>query len=293
MRINRRFIPTLLLALLIASVFLPCFAVSAQADSEPSFGSMPSRYNSETGYSAVIADEADLLTADEETRLLDKMYPLTEYANIAVYTVDTPTKLQDYERAREKRAELFGADADAAVFMVDMYLRRIIIQRRGNMETYFNNSRANNITNNVASIAKKGDYYKTCATAMDQMLSVVRDRNNAQTDDVPKTVVPRPMMYLSNGVIALMFGAMISYFIAVKTSTTVRKSVLKKVSSSETISMNEEPLQVTILSSVKVGERSVARSTGSGGGSSCSSSSCGSSCGGGSSCGSSCGGSSF
>jgi len=286
MRIDRRLISVLLLAILIAIVFLPCATVTAQADSEPSFGDLPSRYNSETGFSAVIADEADLLTADEESKLLEKMVPLTTYANIAVYTVDTPTKLQDYERAREKRAELFGTDADAAIFMVDMYLRRIIIQRRGNMETYFNNSRANNITNNVASIAKKGDYYKTCATAMDQMLTVVLDRNNVKTDE-PRPAVPRPMMYLSNGVIALMLGALISYLVAVITSSTVRRSASKKVNSSETISMIEEPLQVTVLSSVKVGERSVTHSSSDSGGSSCGSS-CSSS-----SCGSSCGGSSF
>ncbi len=290
MRINRRLIPILLLVMLIASAFLPCFAASTYADSEPSFGDLPSRYNSETGFSAVIADEADLLTADEETKLLDKMYPLTEYANIAVYTVNTPTNLQDYERAKEKRAELFGKDANAAVFMVDMYLRRIIIQRRGNMEDYFNNSRANNITNNVASIAKKGDYYKTCATAMDQMLSVVLDRNHVKTDE-PRPTVPRPMMYLSNGVIALMLGAMISYFIAVKTSTTVRKKALKNVNSSEAISLKEEPIKVKVLHSYMVDKKSVTR-TSSDSGSSCSGSSCGSSCGG-SSCGSSCGGSSF
>ena len=283
MRINRRLIPIMLLVMLIASAFLPCFAASTHADSEPSFGDLPSRYNSETGFSAVIADEADLLTADEEIRLLEKMFPLTAYANIAVYTVDTPTNLQDYERAREKRAELFGKDADAAVFMVDMYLRRIIIQRRGNMEKIFNNSRANNITNNVASIAKKGDYYKTCATAMDQMLAVAQDRGF----DVPK-----PMMYLSNGVIALMLGAMISYFIAVKTSTTVRKKALRNVNSSEAISLKEEPIKVKVLHSYMVDKKSVTR-TSSDSGSSCSGSSCGSSCGGGSSCGSSCGGSSF
>ena len=287
MRINRRLIPTLLLALLIASVFLPCFAVSAQADSEPSFGSMPSRYNSETGYSAVIADEADLLTADEETRLLDKMYPLTDYANIAVYTVDTKTKLQDYERAREKRVELFGKDANAAVFMVDMYLRRIIIQRRGNMEDYFNTSRSNNITNNVASIAKKGDYYKTCAAAMDQMLSVVLERNNVKTDE-PRPAVPRPMMYLSNGVIALMLGALISYLVAVITSSSIRKFALKKADSSDTISLNEEPLVLNVYGSEVIDQRTITRSSSSDGGGS----SCGSSCSS-SSCGSSCGGSSF
>ena len=144
------------------------------------------RTNETTGYKAVIADEAELLTDSEETRLIEDMMPITRYANIAVYTVDTATRLQDYERARDKRAELFGSD-NAAVFMIDMYLRRIVIQRKGNMESYFNNASANNITSNVAHFATGEKYYDVCRTAMLQMFDVIEDRN-----------VPRPMQYICN-----------------------------------------------------------------------------------------------
>ena len=263
-----------ILFVLILLVFIPRFSVRADSGSEHLSG-LPSRRNSTTGFYAVIADEADLLTSAEEKKLLDEMYPLTEYANIAVYTVKTSTTMKDYERARQKRAELFGKDSDAAVFMIDMYLRRIVIQRRGNMEKFFNNSRANNITNNVASMATNKRYYDVCSTAMRQMLAVIQERD-----------VPKPMKYLSNGAIALMLGCIIAFIVATLTSSSLRETkktetaIVRKTSS---IAMSVDNYQWSR-------KRTITYSDSSSSGSSCSSSSCGSSC---SSCGSSCGGSSF
>ena len=289
MRANsRRFIFLLLSILVIVAVFVPCLSVRALAVSGQQAAD-PSQKNVETGYTAVIVDDAELLSSEEERELLKEMVPLTNYANIAVYTVATPTNMKDYERARAKRVELFGKNDNAAVFMVDMYLRRIIIQRRGNMEKFFNNSRANNITNNVAPLAKKGDYFGACKTAMQQMLAVIEDRN-----------VPQPMKYLSNGVIALMLGCLTSFVVAIRTSSSVRRKK-KKDDRNDTGKPTTafgfgESLTVVVKSYRKDHERNIYHNSSSRGGSSCSScgggSSC-SSCGGGSSCGSSCGGSSF
>ena len=259
---------------LILIVFAPC--VTAFAGPGPK---QPQRYfiykNEKSGFTAVVVDDADLLTSEEERELVEQMYALTEYANIAVYTVDTASSKADYERAREKRVELFGQNADAALFMIDMSSRRIVIQRRGNMERFFNNSRANNITNNVASYAKKGDYFQTCMVAMKQMLDVIEARS-----------VPQPMKYLSNGVLALMLGCLTAFVVALKTSSSIKKTQ-KAVTTAVAMTA---PLTIRYGNYKKVGQRSVDVSSSSSSGSSCSSSSCGSSC---SSCGSSCGGSSF
>ena len=259
---------------LILIVFAPC--VTAFAGPGPK---QPQRYfiykNEKSGFTAVVVDDADLLTSEEERELVEQMYALTEYANIAVYTVDTASSKADYERAREKRVELFGQNADAALFMIDMSSRRIVIQRRGNMERFFNNSRANNITNNVASYAKKGDYFQTCMVAMKQMLDVIEARS-----------VPQPMKFLSNGVLALMLGCLTAFVVALKTSSSIKKTQ-KAVTTAVAMTA---PLTISYGHYRRVGQRSVDVSSSSSSGSSCSSSSCGSSC---SSCGSSCGGSSF
>ena len=281
MRINRKCFGILaVIFVLILMTIAPYASVFAASDTN-AFSGLPSRRNERTGYSAVIADEADLLTSAEEAKLLDEMYPLTEYANIAIYTVDTPTSKADYERARQKRVELFGSTANAAIFTIDMYLRRIVIQRRGNMESYFNNSRANNITNNVASLATQKKYYSVCSTAMDQMYRVIQGR-----------AVPEPMRYLSIAVIALMLGCITAFIVALSTSSTTGKSKKKNAAAAATaIIRSRAPLDLRVRSYRTIGSRAVVSSSSSDS-SSCSSS-CGSSCSSGSSCGSSCGGSSF
>ena len=230
----------------------------------------------ETSYRAVIADEAGLLADEDVERVLESMKPLCAYANIAVYTVDTPTAMQDYERAREKRRELFGDKENGAVFMIDMYLRRIIIQRRGNMEQYFSNARANNITNNVSSLAKKEQYADVCVTAMSQMLSVIKGEQ-----------VPSSMKYISNAVIAVMLALLITFGVARVTSSTF----VKPVDDGAFVAREDLTLGESVdkgLVRVEKVYSPPASSSSSSCGSSCSS--CGSSC---SSCGSSCGGSSF
>ena len=248
----------------------PCFAVK--------------RTNPETPYMAVVVDAAGLLADSEEAKLLDEMMPITEYANIAVYTVDTPTSLKDYERAREKRQELFG-DSDSAVFMIDMYLRRVIIQRKGNMEKFFNNSMANNITNNVAKYAHKEQYYKTCSVAISQMADVINERN-----------IPSPMKYMSNFSIAFILSLVLIFRIALLLSSNLKKT--EWTDKEETMESDVEVLRIKkimlLSDTVSRAPKYTSDSSSSYGGSSYGGSSCGgSSCGGSSGGGSSCGGSSF
>ena len=240
--------------------------------------------NGSTNYRAVISDEADLLTAAEEESLVSRLIPLTEYANIAVYTVSTPSSANDVDRARNKRIDLFGAK-NSAVFMIDMSKRRIVIQRKGNMENYLNNEQANAITDNAARYAKQGNYQKACTVALDQIKSVIIGEKFAM-----------PMKYLNNGSIALMIGLITAFAIASATSSTYKK----EYDYFEYLSENFKPTWNEVKKSTKKRKNNRSGYGGSScGGSSCGGSSCGgSSCGGsscgGSSCGgSSCGGSSF
>lgn len=240
----------------------------------------------ETGYKAVIDDQAELLTAKEELDLQPLLTELTKTSNIAVYTVDSVTNMQDYERAKNERISLFSAE-DSAVFMIDMYLRRIYIGRKGNMEAIFTDAVSNNITNNIAKYATKSDYGECFRIGLSQML----DRVNSGGANTPK-----PMKYLSNAVISVMLALLGAFTVAVLTSSTYSRK--KTFASYEGVVVSNVKQRVTGQSKKY---SPLPKGNGGGGGSSCSScggSSCSScsSCGG-SSCsscgGSSCGGSSF
>ena len=207
----------ILYALIIFFIYaVPCFAIE--------------KTNSKASFRAVVIDDANLLSDSEEAKLIDEMMPITEYANIAVCTVDTPTSLKDYERAREKRQELFG-DSDSAVFMIDMYLRRVIIQRKGNMEKFFNNSMTNNITNNVAKYAHQERYYKTCSVAISQMADVINERN-----------IPSPMKYMSNFSIAFILSLVLIFRIALLLSSNLNKT--EWTDKEETLESDVEVLRI-------------------------------------------------
>ena len=227
--------------------------------------------NEETGFESVVCDDAGLLNE------------LTGYANIAIYTVSSKTSLDEFERSREKRKELFR-DTDSAVFMIDMYLRKIVIHRYGSVEKYFTNAMANNITNNVASYATQKNYYLCCSTAVEQMLKTIEGES-----------IPSPMKYLGNGCIALSLSALLIFILYGITSGTYFKNdgeaVVRENDMIRPVSITDD--KITLKSETK--KDVPPPSSGDGGGSSCSScgsscSSCGSSC---SSCGSSCGSSSF
>ena len=146
-----------------------------------------------TGHSAVLIDELGLLSAEEQARLLEDMKPLTEFGSVAFWTTEDYAS-NEIEQARLTRRELFGFD-DAAIFAVNMNIRKLTIQSYGSMYDVLTKSRANTITNNVRRYATKGDYYEAARRAFSQMLSLMRGNRIAQ-----------PMKHFSNACIALMLG---------------------------------------------------------------------------------------
>lgn len=149
--------------------------------------------NTETNYKALIMDDEDLLTDEEEAKLLQDMQPLTEYGNIAFWTTTENTS-DEVDQARLKRKELFGFDS-AVVFAVNMNNRKLTIQSIGKINEYVTDSKARSITDNVKSYASSKDYYSAAKEAFSQMYNVIRGEN-----------IPEPMKYASYAVLALIIG---------------------------------------------------------------------------------------
>ena len=149
--------------------------------------------NPETGYRAVIRDEDDLLTDEEELLLIGDMKPITEYGNAAFWSTGVHTS-NEIDQARQKRKELFGFDS-AVVFAVNMNNRKLTIQSIGKINEYVTDSKARSITDNVKSYASSKDYYSAAKEAFSQMYNVIRGEN-----------IPEPMKYASYAVLALIIG---------------------------------------------------------------------------------------
>ena len=181
----------LLLTALLLSAVLPAGAAPLAATQDSA--APKSLINNETGYRAVVLDEDNLLTEQERTQLLEDMKSLTAYGNAAFWT-NAEYISNEIEQARVKRRELFSMDS-AAIFVINMKIRKLTIQSYGLINQYVTDSKARSITDNVKHYASNKQYYQTAKTAFEQMVDVVRGE-----------VIPEPMKYTSYAVLALLIG---------------------------------------------------------------------------------------
>lgn len=156
--------------------------------------------NDETGYEALIVDEADLLSSSEESKLLEEMEGITEYTNIAFVSVDENN--YSTERLAQKLNEQYFGGASGIVFIIDMDNRYIWIDSMGSARNTITTDYAQSITDNVYSYASDEDYYKCASKAMAQMHSLFEGQWIAQ-----------PMKYISNALLAVAIALLINYFV--------------------------------------------------------------------------------
>ena len=156
--------------------------------------------NEETGYTARIFDEADLLTTEQEQQLLEEMIPLTEYGHIAFQTViDNYSSTSYYSEQRYHN--LFGTSS-GTIFVIDMSNRQIYLFSDGQNYRYITKSKANIITDNVYRDAKRADYYGCASNTFKQINTILSGGK-----------IVEPMRHISNYIIALIVSFFVDFII--------------------------------------------------------------------------------
>ena len=228
----------------------------------------PSYVNTETGYRAVMEDDAFLLSEEEERQLFVLLQEITAYGNAAFKTIDN--NFTDTERyARNYYQIQFGTDS-GTLFLIDMDNRNIWIHSDGAVYKVITTAYANTITDNVYRYASDEDYFDCASKAFEQMLSLLRGQKIAQ-----------PMKYISNGLLAAILALLLNFGF-VSFLSRLRKPGEKEIM--ENIPRRFSYTKPTAVFTHKTRDYSPV-SSGSGGGSSGGSSSSGGGGGGGSSSG--------
>lgn len=174
--------------LLIAACVLPvCLSAGAVQRGDAQYT------NPQTGYQALILDDDDLLTADEESALVQKMIPITDYGHIVFWSTSEYT-FDEIEQAKNKRYNLYGYES-SGIFSINMQVRKVTFQSDGAIYHMVSSSYARSITDNVSHYASSGNYYQCAAEAYDQVLTVLQGNRIAE-----------PMKYISFIVIGLMLS---------------------------------------------------------------------------------------
>lgn len=241
------------------------------------FDNNPLTYtNPQTGYRAIVIDDADLLTSSEEQALLRQLKELTANANFAFWTCrKSGTQAGTKSNTEKMHIDLFGRRATGSIVCVDMASRYIFLDTEGAFQRVVPKSEAEIITNNVRSLLSSGRYAEAAADVFAQIKSELQGEQ-----------IARPMKYLSNAAIAVMIGLFALLTLLMKKRSVHTAPVVETTALLRELQQNEavdgEPV-VTVT-------RKYSPESSDSGGSSCSSCGSGSSCSSCSSCG---GGSSF
>lgn len=191
-------------------------------------------YENANGYEVVIDDEADLLTADEETKLLQTMQPITEYGNVAFKSVDAGATIVTSQFADQYYSELWGNES-GTVFVIDMGSRMLYIHSVGAVYGSLKTSYANTITDNVYTYATKGSYAVCAQKAYEQIYTVLEGGRIAQ-----------PMKYISNALFAFMLSFVLLYVI-VKLVSKAKKPSKSQLFNSLDVSQSMDNVEIHYL----------------------------------------------
>lgn len=171
--------------------------------------------NPDTGYEAVIQDDAMLLYSAEKAQLATEMEEATAYGNLMFVTTDyNPNYGNDasYEFAADTLEDRYGVES-STIFLIDMDERMIYIYSVGKNYKVISDSRADTITDNVYTYASDEEYYKCASVAIKQITTLLSGGRIAQ-----------PMKYISNALLALILALFINYLVLRMVSKAKRPS---------------------------------------------------------------------
>lgn len=156
--------------------------------------------NPDTGYEAVIVDDAYLLSDSEKSLLLEEMKLITKYGNVMFNSIDyNSTSTESYIKSLYR--EKYGSES-GTIFVIDMDNRNIWIHSNGAINRTINKAYAETITDNVYTYASDADYYICAMKVYEQEYTLLQGRRISQ-----------PMKYISNALLAVVIAVVINYII--------------------------------------------------------------------------------
>ena len=156
--------------------------------------------NPDTNYVVYMNDSEDLLSDEEESRLIDEMIPLTKYGNVGFLSCDNRSESTSQYSARAY-SSLFGTES-GTLLVIDMGQRMLYIKNNGAISQIVSNAYSNTITDNIYRYASDGDYYTCASKAFSQIYTLLDGGKIAQ-----------PMRYISAALLSLILGLLINYLI--------------------------------------------------------------------------------
>ena len=159
--------------------------------------------NEATGYTLVFRDEAGLVDAAEQEKVLEAMRPVLEYANAGFMTYPAGGNSRNSAtKAQEWGDSTFGSNTRFTVFIIDMTNRHLDIYASRPLSGILTAAEENTIADNVYRAASRGDYAGCAEEAFREITNVLKGEK-----------IATPMKYASNALLALIMAILAAFLL--------------------------------------------------------------------------------
>ena len=159
--------------------------------------------NEETGYTLVFHDEAGLVDAAEQEKVLEAMRPVLEYANVGFMTYPAGGNSRNSATKAQKWGDsTFGSNTRFTVFIIDMTNRHLDIYASRPLSGILTAAEENTIADNVYRAASRGDYAGCAEEAFREITNVLKGEK-----------IATPMKYASNALLALIMAILAAFLL--------------------------------------------------------------------------------
>lgn len=156
--------------------------------------------NPDTGFFALIEDEAGLLNSQESTEVLEQMKEITAFCSVGCYIPGGNSSTYIASKAKAWGEQTFGTRADYTMFVIDMGTRRLGVFSGGKILETVTTQRSNTIADNVYRLASKGEYGECAREAFRQIFYTLKGEH-----------IPETMRYAGNALLALLAAILLAY----------------------------------------------------------------------------------
>ena len=200
----------------------------------------------------IIDDQADLLTAEEESKLQADYAGILEYMDVAFVSRDVVSgSTESYARSYVNGN--FGS-GPASIFFIDMDNREIYIFSNAAGLRILNKADARAITDNIYKLASAGNYYGCADQAFSQMLAKCRGEKLA-----------RPVKHITNAMIAVLFGILLNYFVVAWSRKPRKERQTQGLEKLSPVRQMAVMPGILLAAPIVIASRRVSRNSGSGG----------------------------
>ena len=208
--------------------------------------------NPATNYVIYMNDSYDLLSDEEESKLIEEMIPITQYGNAAFLSCENYSESTSQYAARAY-SSLVGTES-GTLLVIDMGQRMLYIKSNGAISKIVSDAYSNSITDNIYKYASNADYYTCASKAYAQVLTLLDGGKIAQ-----------PMRYISAALLAIILGLMVNYLI-VRTVSKPREADADEIIDAANVDFRLRNPGAHLVNTTKV-YSPVSRGSGGGGGS--------------------------